>query len=248
MRDPGSGSDGLIERLGSGDRTTRRLACDEAIERLPKDAGLMRELVRALQDGTPSARFSVAFVLFHAGRPSLRLLPTLLDALEFDDGDLRWSATHMLATLGRMQPEVLPVLLDEAHASTRPLRRRMALYVLRELAPEREESRAVFLERLDDPDLEVRRAALSSLAKVTEPDVSCVDRVLGILSDDPDPRMRRIAAVVVPDVVAQRPETHESARQALTRAVETADRSLQRAAEAALTRLAEASPDPGARG
>jgi HEAT repeat protein len=224
------------------------LACDEAIERLAHDVDLMPDLLRTLQDGTPHARFFVAFVLFHAGRPSLRLLPTLLEALEFDDGDLRWSATQMLATLGRMQSEVLPVLLHEAHASTSALRRRMALYVLRELAPEREESRAVFLERLDDPDPEVRRAALSSLAKVTEPDVYCIDRDLGILSGDRDPRMRRIAAVVVPDVVAGRPDTHESARRALTRAAETADRSLQRAASAALIRLAEATPEPEARG
>jgi HEAT repeat protein len=244
LPDPSSTSDELIERLGSDDRTTRRLACDEAIERLAQDVGLMRDLVRALQDGEPYARFSIAFVLFHAGRPSLRLLPALLDALEFDDGDLRWSATHMLATLGRMQPEAFPVLLHEARASTNPLRRRMALYVLRELAPEREESRAVFLELLDDPDPEARHAALSSLAKVTDPDASCVDRLLNILCDDADPRMRRIAAVVLPDVVARRPEALESARQALTRTVQTADRSLQRAARAALIRLAPPAPEP----
>jgi HEAT repeat protein len=244
LPDANSTSDELIERLGSDDRTTRRLACDEAIERLAQEAGLMRDLLRALQDGEPYARFSIAFVLFHAGRPSLRLLPTLLDALEFDDGDLRWSATHMLTTLGRMQPEVFPVLLHEVRASTIPLRRRMGLYVLRELAPEREESRAVFLELLDDPDPEARHAALSSLAKITEPDASCVDRVLSILHDDVDPRMRRIAAVVLPDVVARRPEALEGARRALTRAVDTTDRSLQRAAQAALTRLDQPALEP----
>ena len=97
---------------------------------------------------------------------------------------------------------------------------------------------------LDDPDPEARHAALSSLAKITEPDASCVDRVLGILDDDADPRMRRIAAVVLPDVVARRPEALESAHQALSRASQTADRSLQRAARAAQTRLAEPAPEP----
>ena len=77
----------------------------------------MRELLRAPE---PLARFAAAWVLFHAERPSLRLLPALLESLELPDGDLRWQAAQMLAALGRMQSEVLP----GAARATRAARRR----------------------------------------------------------------------------------------------------------------------------
>jgi HEAT repeat protein len=236
LRDP-SEVRGLVERLSSEDRATQRSACHEAIERVREEPELLREIVAVLQEGTPHARFGAALVLFRSDQRSLRLLPALLEALELEDGDLRWSATHMLTMLGRMQGEVLPVLLHEAQHAGSARRRRMAVYVLRELAPERPGTGMTLLACLDDVDTEVRRAALSSLAKVIEPDSSCVDRVLGILSDDPDPSMRRIAAVVVPGLVVHHPESRDAAHTTLSSAAKAADVGLRRAAEAALSRL-----------
>jgi HEAT repeat protein len=235
------GAQPLIERLASEDRATQRLACDEAAEKLGEDAGLRRELGRLLDGDSPRGRFAAAYVLFRSGHANLRLLPALLAALELEDGDLRWGAAHMLATLGRMQGEVLPVVLHEARESQSALRRRMAVYVLRELGPDRDETRAALLASIEDPDPEVRRASLSSLGKLLDPDAACAERVLAILDRDPDPRMRRIAAVVLPDLVAHRPEASAAARKALATSSRTDDPGLARAARASLARIEEAS-------
>jgi HEAT repeat protein len=227
----------LLARLSSGERSDQRIACDEAISRVRKDPDFRRTLLDLLRDGEPRTRLSVAFVLFHTETPTLRLLPALLDALELDDGDLRWSAARMLTTLGRMQGEVFPLLLHETRHSKNALRRRMGLYVLRELGPEREEIRSTLLAALDDVDSEVRRAALSSLVKLTEPDRACLDRALRALDEDPDQRMRRIAAVVVPDLMGADPEGPARARASLERAARADDPGLARAASTALGRL-----------
>jgi HEAT repeat protein len=227
----------LLEGLSAADRATQRTACDEAAAHLKRDPGFLPALMTLLSEGTPQARFAVAIVLFRSGRATLRLLPILLEALEFPDGDVRWTASHMLTLLGRMHGEVLPVVLHEARQAQSSSRRRMALYVLRELAPEQSATRAVVLERLEDPDANVRRAALSSLAKLNEPDSSCLERVIAILSHDPDLSMRRIAAVVLPDLVTRVPESRDRARAALAAAAHSTDTPLQRAAESALGRL-----------
>lgn len=227
----------LLAGLDAPGRSEQRSACDAAIERVRRDAGFRRELLDRLRTGSPRTRFAVAYVLFRTETPTLRLLPPLLEALDLGDGDLRWSAAHMLATLGRLQPEVLPVLLDDVRASESPIRRRMAVYVVRELGPERPETRAALLSALDDPDLDVRRAALSSLAKLREPERADLDRVLRALEEDPDPRMRRIAAIVVPSLTGGDPSAREIARAALERAGQSGDTALSRAASAALERL-----------
>ena len=91
----------------------------------------------------------------------------------------------------------------------------MALYAVREVAPERAETQAVTIAALDDPDAEVRRAALTSLAKLIEPDRACLDRALRVLAEDADLRMRRIAAVVIPDLALPHPDAVTQARSAL---------------------------------
>jgi len=231
-----SSVDALIDRLGASDRGTQRRACDEAVGRLRDDTAFRREIVRVLKDGTPIARFSAAFVLFQEG-PSLRILPALLDALELEDGDLRWAATHMLATLGRSQGEVLPVLLQETRSGPSPRRRRMALYAVRELAPEQPASEQAFVAALADPSPDVRRAALSSLAKLAGPALATLQRVLEVLAEDADLKMRRIAAVLVPDLLSHHPELQYQVRAALQAAAAAGDADLSRAAAIAERRL-----------
>ncbi len=157
----------LLAQLGSTQRSTQRLACTVLAERLGEHPELREALRSTIREGTPLARFAAAFVLFGAERPTLRLLPALLDALELEDGDIRWQATQMLATLGRLQGEVFPVVVHEARNAPSPLRRRMALYTLRELAPESEESAAATADALDDPIAEVQRAALTCFGKLS---------------------------------------------------------------------------------
>src|SRR5262249_31911979 len=195
----------------------------------------LRELLRA---GEPLARFAAAYVLFHAERPSLRILPALLDALDLPDGDLRWQAAQMLAALGRMQGEVLPVLLAEAQSGASAQRRRMSLYALRELAPERPETGDVLLRALGDADGAVRRAALSCFAKLSDPAHALAERALALArGGDPDPRMARIATVVLPDLIRFHPDLRAPAAALLDDLERADDPSLARAALAARQRL-----------
>jgi len=229
----------LLARLGSTDRAEQRRACDEAAERLPKEPGLRDALRDALSDPRPGARFAAAFVLFHVERPGLRLLAPLLESLELGDGDARWQAAQMLAALGRMHGEVLPVLLAESRGAASPRRRRMALYALRELAPERSETADAFLSALGDADGAVRRAALSCFAKLSDPPRALAEAALELArGGDPDPRMARIAAVVLPDLVRFHDQLRAPAAALLDSLERAADPALARAAFAARQRLA----------
>ncbi|MEX2205081.1 MAG: hypothetical protein WEF50_02530 [Myxococcota bacterium] len=232
--------DTLLSRLGSTDRTTLRAACDEALECLGTEAGLRDALRTLLRSENALARFAAVWVLFQAERPTLRLLPALLLSLELPDGDLRWQAAQMLTALGRLQAEVLPVLLHEAGSAESATRRRMAIFVLRELAPERVETGTVFLRALEDPDDDVRRAALSCFAKLTDPDPALARRALSLARGaDPDPRMARIATVVLPDLARFHPELRGEIASALDALESSPDPSLVRGARAARQRLAD---------
>ena len=229
----------LVARLGSADRAEQRRACDEAGARVRSEPALRDALRETLADPRPAARFAAAFVLFHAERPGLRLLAPLLESLELADGDARWQAAQMLAALGRLHGEVLPVLLAEARGAQSAVRRRMALYALRELAPERSETAEVFLAALEDEDGAVRRAALSCFAKLSDPPRALAEAALELARGrDPDPRMARIAAVVLPDLVRFHEELVASATALLDSLEGAADPSLARAALAARLRLA----------
>ncbi len=236
MNEPGT----LLERMASTNRATQRGACDEARERLRKEPDLRDSLRALLLAENRIARFSAVWVLFHSERPTLRLLPALLDALELVDGDLRWQAAQMLTTLGRLTPEVLPVVLQQANAAESAVRRRMAMFVLRELAPERAETGAVYLRALEDPDADVRRAALSCFAKLSDPEPELARRALELARGaDPDPRMARIATVVLPDLARYHPELRAEIDVALGELASSPDPSLVRGAQAARQRLGD---------
>jgi HEAT repeat protein len=233
--------DELLQKLGSPSRAIQRAACDEVRARLRTEPDLREALHLLLRGENSLARFSAAWVLFQSERPTLRLLPALLAALELADGDLRWQAAQMLTALGRLQSEVLPVLLHEAGAAVSAARRRMAIFVLRELAPERAETGAVYLRALEDPDADVRRAALSCFAKLTDPDRTLALRTLCLARGaDPDPRMARIATVVLPELARFHPDLCEEIRAALAALESSPDPALVRGARVARQRLAAA--------
>jgi HEAT repeat protein len=228
----------LLERLGSLARATQRGACEEALPLVRSDP-VVRDAVRGLlRAESPIARFSAAWLLFQSERPTLRLLPALLESLELRDGDLRWQAAQMLTALGRLQAEVLPVVLHDANAAVSPARRRMAIFVLRELAPERPETGTAYLRALDDPDGDVRRAALSCFAKLTDPERALALRAIALARGaDPDPRMARIATVVLPALARFHPDLRDDVSAALAELERASDPSLARGAQAARERL-----------
>jgi len=121
----------------------------------------------------------------------------------------------------------------------------MALYALRELAPERAETGDVFLAALADQDGHVRRAALSCFAKLSDPARPLAERALALAAGaDPDPRMARIATVILPDLIRFHPELHADAAQLLDSLERASDPSLARAAFAARQRLSAAPATP----
>jgi len=227
----------LLAGLGAQDREVQRRACDEATAAVRSDPELRDAVRQLLRRPEPRARFGAAFTLFRAEGPSLALLSPLLESLELPDGDQRWEAAQMLVTLGRLQGEVFPVLAHTTREATSPVRRRMALYALRELAPEHVETERALLAAVDDVEPEVRRAGLSSLAKLHEPGAACFDKVRAVLEGDPDPRMQRIAAVLLPGLAEHHAEQAGEARATLERLAAGDDGELARAATLALSRM-----------
>jgi HEAT repeat protein len=214
-----------------------RRACDELARRIREEPELRPALLEQLRSADPIARFGAAHVFFHGERPSLRLLPALLASLELPDGDLRWQAAQMLAVLGRLQGEVLPVLVHEARHSESAMRRRMSLFALRELGPEREEVEGAMLGALSDADPDVQRAGLACLAKLSAPSVETLDRVHGIAREHADPKMRRIAVVILPPLLAAAPERRDAVERTVEALAREGDPSLRRAALAAAAQL-----------
>ncbi len=225
----------LVARLDSPEHSEQCAARDEIGRRLRQEPALRAALYERLRGGAPRGRFAAAWSLAQVERPNLRMLPALLEALGLGDGDVRWSAVQLLVDLGRVQSEVVPVLLHEAAAAP-PLRRRMALYALRELAPDAPETAARMLEALAAADPELRRAALSSIAKLVDPPRACLECVLDALEGDADPRMRRIAAVLVPELLPRFPELAARARAALESAAASGDAALARSARSGAAR------------
>jgi len=227
----------LLDALELPDRGAMRRACDEIAAHLKQDPELRAAVLERLRSGSRRGRFAAAWAMARVERPSLRLLPALLGALDDPDGDVRWSAVQLLVDLGRVQGEVLPVLLGAAGGAEPSPRRRMAIYALRELAPEDPRTHARVREALDDADSELRRAALSSVAKLAETDADWTTRVIAALAREPDPKMRRIAAVVVAALAAQHPESAPACKSALEAAARSDDPLLARSAAQALAKL-----------
>jgi hypothetical protein len=175
-------------------------------------------------------------VLFRARRPNLRLLPALLGALELADGDRRWEAAQMLVQLGRIDASVATVLRHEIAQASAPERRRMAIFALRELAPEDAQTRTALLLALSDPDAAVQRASLASLVKLDDPERECLERALALLREPGDLRTRQLASAVAAQLLAQHPDARDSVRTALEAAA-SGPESLARAARLALGKL-----------
>ena len=227
----------LLGRLTSGTKAEQRAACDEVLAGWKGDRELRAALLALLRRGPTQTRFAAAWILFRAESPSLRLLPTLLDALELADGDLRWEATQMLATLGRVHGEVYPVLLHELRSHASALRRRMALYALRELAPERAETEQAFLQAVQDASAQVRRAALASCPKLTELSAAWLELALSILEGDADPAMRVLAPLVLARCAELNPAARPRVRAVLQELHGSGDPDLARVAALARRRL-----------
>jgi HEAT repeat protein len=232
--------DGLGEALGDPVKAVQRAASD-ALAQLGREHDAVVPLLRdALHTGDARRRFGAAFTLARLEPPDVRLLPALVEALAFADGDLRWSAARLLVETGRLHGEVLPLLLGLVRGDGRPTVRRMATFCLRELAPDLPEAASALLAATRDGDLPVRRAAFTALAALLDPPPDVIRRLVEAVDAEPDPASRRIAAVALGELGAGRPEALAGPeRAALERAAGAGDEHLRRAARRALARAGE---------
>ncbi len=236
--------DALGEALGDPDRRVARAASD-ALALLGKTcsevAGVLR---RALHSDTPKRRWGAAFTTARLEPPNEKLLPALVEALGFSEGNLRWAAARLLVETGRLNDQVLPLLLGLVRSDGNPRVRRMATYCLRELAPDRPEAAAELLAATHERDIALRRAALSALASLMDPPPAAVDRLIEGLTRETDAACRQIAATALGEIGAANPDAlPPTAVSPLEEARAIAgDPDQQRAAAAALARLASALP------
>ena len=235
----------LGDALGDPDKAVARAASD-ALATIGRTAPEVGDVLRgALHADDPVQRWGAAFTFARLEPPGEKLLPALVEALGFPDGDVRWAAAKLLVETGRLSAPVLPLLLGLVREGERPVVRRMATYCLRELAPDRPEAAAALLEASRDRDRVLHRAGLTALAALVEPPAAVVERLVAALEDDPDPASQRIAAAALGEIGAARSDAlPESARAALEGARRSApDRELRSAAARALARLGAAESD-----
>jgi HEAT repeat protein len=228
-------SDALLPRLADEDPAVASAAADALAVIGSGDASVVGRLESTLRGPDREARWWAAFTLARLGPPKMKLLPVLLDGLEHADGSRRWSAAKLLVELGRLEGEVLPVLLQFARGEERPGTQRMAIFALRELAPDRPETTRALLAASHSEDLEVRRAAISALAVVLEETPAACERLSQALAEDPDPRSRALAASALGALARRDAVGSDGASELLARCAED-DRSeaVQRAARTAL--------------
>jgi HEAT repeat protein len=230
--------DALVEALADPDKGVARAASDALARIGQRDAGVSRTLAAALQRLAPQGRLFAALAIARLEPPPLKLLPPLVSALALADGDLRWTAVRLLVELGRSAPEVLPLLLALVAGDEQPEVRRMAVFALRELAPDRDESARALLAASRAGDVELRRAALVSLAALWEPGRDVVARLCGALAEDPDAESRGLAASALGELAAAHPErVAPAARAALESALRSGPAPARAAAERALRRI-----------
>jgi HEAT repeat protein len=235
----------LGQALGDPDKAVARAASD-ALATIGRTAPEVGDVLRgALHADDPVRRWGAAFTFARLEPPGEKLLPALVEALGFRDGDVRWAAAKLLVETGRLAAPVLPLLLGLVREGEHPVVRRMATYCLRELAPDRPEAAAALLEASRDRDRGLHRAGLTALAALVEPSGAVVERLVEALEDDPDLARRRIAAAALGEIGAARSDALPApARAALEGARRSApDRELRSAAARALARLGAAESD-----
>lgn len=242
-------ADALGAVLGDPVKAVGRAASDAlvAIAQQAGEGDVQAAVRAALHSQDPARRWRAAFTAARLEPPAPRLLPALVEALGCADGDVRWAAAKVMVDMGHGHGEVLPVLMGLVRTSESPGVRRMATFVLRELAPDRPEAAEVLLEAAEDTDLAVRRAAFTAMASLIEPPPEVAECLLATLRADHDPPARRLAALALGEIGAQDsarvpPHTSEELEQA--RGASQADPDLRRAIERAIARLGAGRPRP----
>ncbi len=221
--------DALGEALGDPVKAVA-VAASDALARLAREVdGVAAVVHRALRSDDASRRWHAVLTSTRIEPPTPRLLPPIVEALASRDSDVRWMAARILVDAGRVNPEVLPLVMGLVTGGESADVRSMATHCVRELGPERPESARALLEGTYDTDPLVRRAALTSLAGLTDPPREVFDRLTEVVADPSDVANRKSAAHSLSALACE--HTH----------------ALPNTSLAALRQIAEADQDPDLR-
>lgn len=234
--------DALVGALGDTEASVGRAASD-ALTRIGRDCDEVDTLLRRALHGDDSrGRWGAAYTRARLGPPDTGMLPAVVEALSSADGDIRWAAAKLLVDMGRLHGEVLRVVLALAADGATPVARRMALFCLRELAPDDPHAARALLAATHDDDADLRRAAFTALAALLDPPEETLDRLAQTLAGDADPVVPRLAAVALGEIASRHPgAVRERITNLLAKAAQTDDPELRRAIDRAKTR-AEGTP------
>jgi len=237
-------ADALGEALGDPEKAVARAASDALVEIATRIGGIESAIRAALRSELPSRRWTAALTAARIRPPGPWLLPPLVEALGSPDGDLRWAAARAIVETGRLHGEVLPLLLAMVRSGEPAVRRRMAIYALRELAPDRIEAAEALLDATRDSDLQVRRAAFTAMAALTVRLPGLEKRLLEAIREDDDAAGRRLAALAMGEIGSRNPGaiSDEAIRQLRDAEPLCPDPDLRRALQRALARIAPSSP------
>ncbi|MEO6026253.1 MAG: HEAT repeat domain-containing protein [Candidatus Binatia bacterium] len=195
---------------------------------------VVERLRSAIGSDEVALRWGATYALGRIGLAEPTMIAPLVEALGAPDGDQRWAAADLMVTCARVhfQPVLAALLL--AATDDAPDRRKMVLYVLRDVAPADPAVHAATVRGLGDSAVGVRFAALAALLRLEpRPDDACA-LVLDRVRLDVDPGLRRAALAALGSVG----RGVSAVDAALTDAEASDDVSVRRAAGLARRRLA----------
>lgn len=239
----------VANALGDRDFRVGRAASDALVE-MSREHEIVSELKQQLHGASAQARWGAAFTLARIRPPEPALLPAAIEAFASQSGDVRWTAAQLVVDMGRLHDDVLPVTLALAAASAESAEpraasvRRMALFCLRELAPDEPAVVEAVLRCLgesgdSDAAVEMRRTALTCAYALlgTSDELAKASAVLAEhLRNDTDPRCQCLAALALAEWARRNAEAPKGpARDALEEALQHSDDpTLREAAQRAL--------------
>lgn len=238
--------DGLAEELlaclDEAAGPLQRAASDELVRLAAVEPLIEARLRDRLDSAEAARRHAAAFTLARLGGRAARLVPVLIEALGDPVSEVRWSAHHALALIREQRASVLPSLVAAARAGE-PVRRRMALYALREWGAPTDALAELVVSALADGDASVRLAALALAGQAERVPAAVREAVQAVLGGDPVVGVRRAATAALARLAAHAGDgaSADLARGALERAARDPDPRMRKAARAAL-RVIEPSP------
>lgn len=240
MNDPDEKIAALIADLDGSDKRRIRAAVDALAPLAGGSSELRTELTTLLNDPRRRNRWPIAYLLGSLSEAAADVLDVLVETLGSPDSDIRWAVALLLVRLGKKDMRIVNLLLG-LHDTGNATQRRMAIYCIRDLCLQDDVAVPVFLERLNDPEPMVRVAGATSLKSRRNLHSDGKDRLLKLFLDDPDPRVRSAAAIIL----AELEPASEEFLTALRCAAESEGSQIKKAASAALALLKKRSAPTG---